>query len=724
VSPRLRLPRAAALVPGAALLLCALPSQAVVTSTWTVETYAQFDAGDATDAFITSLGELRPGWTTERSSSLEGDGVWSALRLASGKILVGSDADGAIYRFDGKDPKKVVSLPGVLAVVTMVESGGVVYAGGMPSDTVWKVDVAAGKASAFVKLGKAKAGAADPKDDDEPETIWSLAAGKDGTLYAGTGPDGKLWAIDKGGKARVVFATTDKRVTAVTVTSDGAVWFGSSERALVFRYDPKSGDTRAMADFAGNEIAAIAEGGGAVVVAANELVDTLAGPGKTAADIEATEKPAAPKGHVTKAPEAGSKPGAEKDTSSGERKGARKGKGALFRVELDGRLEQLHALTSTYFTSLAVDPQGAIYAGAADKGRIYLIEPDDTVATAFDVDERAVAQVFWDGKQLAFTTDDAAALYRVTGKASTAKYVSEVYDAKNPSRWGRLLWQGGGKLGLETRTGNTAKPDVGWSAWAAPTKVSSIGGGQSGGAIASPAGRYLQFRVALPDGANLRRVVAYFLPANIATAVEEVTVEPATKESQPTLKEAGGKTRSPVLRVKWKIDNTDSDDTGYVLAVRKDGDADWRTLQTGKPPFTSTSFEWNTETFADGWYRVRVTSSDALANSPDRALTSQATSALFVIDNTRPVIEGLTVKGGRADARVADELSVITEMAFAIDDGPWQLGTTTDGIFDGEAESLRVDVPTGLSKGTHTLSLRAADAAGNVGSATTTFVIR
>ena len=66
-----------------------------------------------------------------------------------------------------------------------------------------------------------------------------------------------------------------ENVTAVTVTSDGAVWFGTSDRALVFRYDPKTKTTRAMADFAGNEIAAIAEVAGGVVVAANELADPV-----------------------------------------------------------------------------------------------------------------------------------------------------------------------------------------------------------------------------------------------------------------------------------------------------------------------------------------------------------------------------------------------------------------------------------------------------------------
>jgi len=709
---------ARAAVPVAVVCGLVWPSQAVVTSTWTVESYAQFDSGDATDAFITSLGEVRPGWQTKRVD-LEGDGVWCALRTSSGAILFGSDADGAVYAVSGDKPKKIGAIPGAIAVVALAEAGSTVYAGAMPSNQIWKLDPAGGKPTAVAKLdGKSKA------SDGSAETVWALAAGKDGTLYAGTGPDGRLWSI-KGSTAKPVFETTDKRITAVTVTSDGAVWFGTSERALVFRHDPRSGETRAMADFAGNEIGAIAEVAGGVVVAANELVDVVPGPGKTAAQLESVEKPSAPKGQAAKMPDTGSKPGADKDPGSGERKGARKGKGALFRVGNDGRLEQLHALTATYFTSIAVDAGGSIYAAAADKGRIYLVEPDDTVATAFDVDERAIAQVFWDGKQLAFTTDDTAALYRASGKASAAKYVSDVYDAKSPSRWGRLLWQGTGKLVVETRTGNTAKPDVGWSAWAAPGKIAATGGGVQGGAITSPPGRYLQFRVSLPDDGSLRRVTAHFVPQNAATSIEEITVEPAQKDSQPTLKEAGARTRSPVLKLKWKIENPDNDDTAYVLQVRKDGDADWRTLATGKAPLTATSFDWNTETFPDGWYRLRVTSSDALANSPDRALEAQRTTPLFVVDNTRPAIDGLTVKGGKADARVTDDLSVITEMAYSIDDGAWQLGTTADGIFDDQTETLRIDLPaTGLAKGTHTLSVRVADAAGNVGAATTTFVVR
>jgi len=697
--------------------LFSLRAEAIVTATWTVETYQQFDAGDATSAFIMSTGEIRPGWATKRTA-LEGDAVWSALKLADGTVLLGSDANGAIYRVKDDKSSKLVSIDGAIAVVALAQtSDGAVWAGAMPGNRIWKIDVGAGKASAGPVLGKEK--------DKDVETIWSLAASGD-TVYAGTGPKGKLYAI-KGGSAREVFSTDDKRVTALTVTSDGAVWMGTSERALVFRYDPRDGKTRAMADFAGNEVSALAPYRDGVVAAANDLVDTPPAGPKTPAQVEAGEKPTGNKGQPVKAPDVGTKPGADKDpppVADLGRKGAKKGKGALFRIGADARLDQLHALTQTYFTSVAVGPDGAIYAGAADKGRVYMVDKEDAVATAFDVDERSVSQIWFDHANVAFATDDAAALYRATGRASQARYVSDVLDAKAVSRYGKLTWVTAGKVKIETRSGNTAKPGTGWSEWQSPSAIGKLGGGNEGGKIASPAGRYLQFRAALEDdAARLRRVSAYYVPQNQATLVTEVTVELSTKESLPTLKDSAAKPRSPVLKIKWKIDNPDNDDTFYTIDVRRDGEANWRPVSTGKAPLTATTWEWNTETYPDGWYRMRVTSSDAAANSPDRALTSSFTTPLFAIDNTRPLIEALSVAYPKVTARATDAISTIAEMAYSVDDGPWQLGTTADGLFDDSVEDLRIELPVGLAKGAHTLAVRVADTAGNVGSTSTSFVV-
>jgi hypothetical protein len=326
---------------------------------------------------------------------------------------------------------------------------------------------------------------------------------------------------------------------------------------------------------------------------------------------------------------------------------------------------------------------------------------------------------------LSFTSDDAAAYYRATGRAAQAKYVSDTLDAKAVAKYGRLAWSATGKVKLETRSGNTAKPGVGWSEWQTPQGLVNTGGGGQGGKIASPVGRYLQFRVALEDeGARVRKVSAYYVAQNQATVVQDVTVEPAVKETLPTTKDSAAKPRSPVMKIKWKVENPDGDDTAYTLEARRDGEANWRPIATGKAPLTATSWDWNTETYPDGWYRLRVTASDAGANSPDRALTSNASTTMFAIDNSRPAIDNLTVSYPRATARASDAISTLAEMAYSVDDGPWQLGTSTDGLFDDTTEDLKIELPANLPRGTHTLAVRVADAAGNVGSVSSTFVIK
>ena len=79
-------------------------------------------------------------------------------------------------------------------------------------------------------------------------------------------------------------------------------------------------------------------------------------------------------------------------------------------------------------------------------------------------------------------------------------------------------------------------------------------------------------------------------------------------------------------------------------------------------------------------------------------------------------------QASQSSPRRAASIEQAVTVAFSIDDGPWQLGTTADGIFDDQQETLRLDLPGGLAKGTHALSVRVADAAGNVGAATTSFV--
>ena len=689
---------------------------ASVTATWDVDSYKSFEKGEADAAFITSLGEVRPGWSTE-SVDLEFDSAWSSVRGPDGTTYIGSDDKATIYQVKGKKVTKLASIGKAVAVVSMaLDADNTLYVGTMPEGEVWKVDIKSGKSSKIATLKDA-------------ETVWALTLAK-GDLYAGTGPKGLLYKIDtKSGSTSVAFDSEDKRIMSLLSTGDGAVWLGTSDKALLFRHDLTTKKTRAVADFKGNEISALAEWRGTVIAAANDLKAHSSTGFKTKEAVEKTEGKKDP-GQAPKLPKKDTKPGSEKKTPAGvepQPKSLRKGTGALYRVRGDGQLTQLHALTNTYFTSIAVNSKGQIFAGAAEKGRIYLVDQDESVSTAIDIDQRYIAQIMIDSKDaLSFTTGDSASLYRSAGQAKSSNYKSEVFDAKAPARFGGLVWHGKGALTVETRTGNTGEPGVGWSGWQAPASLIRGVGNTSRAKVKSPPGRYFQYRVKFgsDQDALLRKTSLFYLPANTATRVTAVTIEPGTKaEDIIPLGPEAAKPRSPVLKVKWEIENEDGDKTAYALAVRREGEVRWRMVRTGAKPLTKTEYEWNTETVPDGYYRLRVTASDRLANTRPRTLDSSWTTPLIVVDNERPRVSGLSVRYPAATARATDAMSTIAALAFSVDDGPWQIGGTQDGIFDDPSELLKLTMPSNLAKGAHTLAIRVSDSAGNVGSATTSFRI-
>ncbi|RMH44451.1 MAG: hypothetical protein D6689_02225, partial [Deltaproteobacteria bacterium] len=171
--------------------------------------------------------------------------------------------------------------------------------------------------------------------------------------------------------------------------------------------------------------------------------------------------------------------------------------------------------------------------------------------------------------------------------------------------------------------------------------------------------------------------------------------------------------------------NPDGDETAYTIDVRREGDVRWRRLVTKNGrPITTTKYKWNTETFPDGYYQVRVTASDHPANPANRAVRTERITPLFLVDNHKPALRGISVRFPSVSVRATDGMSAIAEAAFSVDDGPWQLVAPDDGVFDGLSEMLLFRLPSNLAPGMHTLAIRAADEAGNIGSDSVTFEVR
>ncbi len=680
-----------------ALVCAAWPARAVSTRTFRLTNYKDFDEGEATGVLLSSLGEASSGFGATRVDVSE-PVVYSSVAAPDGTVYVGTGDQGAIYAYAKGKARKVAKLDAVLVTSLAVGPTGTVYAGTMPGGRVFAVEKD-GKTKELAKL--------------DAEHVWALAydEGKQ-TLYAATGPAGRLFAIDLKAperpgvsRARLVYDTGEKHLLSMVRGDDGALYAGSADQAILYRIVPDASGARvtALHDFEGEEVRAIARRGATLYVAVNAFQ-------KSGALSLDTSGPLAPRGTKMVLPPAPPTPPASALPSRD-----RKGKGAVYRVDPDGRVEQLHALAEGYFTALHVDRDGNVYAAAGSNGRVYLIRPDRTVITAFDLPERQVLTLSLDGPEHVLGTGDAGALYQLSSDPpKDAHYLTKVLDAQFPARWGNVKWSGAGALAVQTRSGNTSKPDKTWSGWQSPARTSASEG-EGAGKIGSPEGRYLQVRVnfAAPH-TILRDLTVYYLPQNQRPRVTELTVGDDAPARHVPVSLRAGKPRSPVVKLRWKIENPDDDELVYRLFFREESEVNWKPLG-GPEPITRTEYDWNTESIPDGNYVVKVVASDERANPREEALEHSLTSSPFLVDNRKPELADVKVAYPWASGRARDSFSAISELAYSIDGGDWQPVAPRDGLFDEPVEEFSFKLPSGLAPGAHSLAVRAVDAADNVG---------
>jgi len=138
------------------------------------------------------------------------------------------------------------------------------------------------------------------------------------------------------------------------------------------------------------------------------------------------------------------------------------------------------------------------------------------------------------------------------------------------------------------------------------------------------------------------------------------------------------------------------------------------------PPSRATSLTWKTTDVPDGIYWLKIVASDEQANPAD-PLTADVVSRSFVVDNTPPdVIIDLRREDDSpspASVTVFDRTTYSTSAEFKVDDGEWLAAIPEDGIFDSQYEAIVLDEAR-LPEGSHEVTLRARDAAGNVTSKT------
>jgi sugar lactone lactonase YvrE len=707
-----------------AFLLCICTiSFAGGTRTWRLTSYKDFDEGEADGVLLSSLGEASSGFTATRVDVNESV-VYSSVSAPDGTVYFGTGDEGVVYAYQKGKLRKLAKLDAVLVAALAVGPGGSVFAGTMPGGRVFAID-RDGKAREVAKL--------------DAEHVWGLVydEGKQ-TLYAATGPNGRLFAIDVarldrpavGRRDRLLYDTGEKHLLSLLRAEDGSLLAGSADQAILYKITPAAtgATVRALHDFEGDEVRAIARRGPSVYVAVNEFTRT------GATTTTTSNGPNAPKGTKMVLPATPSNSAATTSTAALTRD--RKGHGAIYRLDPDGRVEQLHALADGYFTALHADGDGNVWAASGANGRVYLIRPDRTVITALDLPERQVLTLAFDASAQQNSghgasapngllgTGDAGALYRISAEPpKDAHYVTKVLDAQFPARWGNLRFSGHGALTLETRSGNTSRPDKTWTPWAAPLKPEKLSDGGVG-RIASPSGRYLQVRADFGAPRTvLRDLTIYYQPQNQRPRVSEITVGDEGAARHPSALARGTKPRSPVVKLRWRVDNSDEDDLIYRVYFREESESNWKPIG-GPEPLTRTELDWNTESIPDGNYVIKVVASDERSNPKEEALDSSLVSTPFLVDNRKPEVSGVKVEYPIVSGHAVDSFSPISELAYSVDGGDWQPFAPKDGIFDEPNEEFAVRLPAGLAAGTHSIAIRAVDAAENVGAVQLSFRVK
>jgi hypothetical protein len=660
------------------VVLGAGDATAVGTRRFVLDKGDDFKGGDLKGVAVDTTGRVRAGFNLGSVPISDATTVWSLLPQADGSLLVGTGNEGKLLRVQaGK--VSVAAETKQLVVTSLAQTwGGSVAVATLPEGKLLKYD--GGKITDLAKL-------------DGVEHIWQVAFDKKtNSLFAATGPEGKLFRVDQNGTAQVYFDAAEQHLMSVAIAPNGTVYAGASDKAKLYKLTGP-GRASVLFDFGRTEVRAIEVGkGGEVYAIANEISTGSYAPtrkGKTAT---------APAGPVPKPPKT-------------------KGKGTLYRFESDGTPDQLLDDKEEHFTSLALGDDGKVYVGTGVEGRVYTVDSTHNAVLVGDVEERQIGAMLMAGKQQWIAGSDPAVLHPIKGIGGTDSiWTSKVLDAGLRARFGKLSWVSTAPLELSTRTGNTKEPDDTWSPWSNGMAAAAV--------IGSPPGRYLQVRArwSRDKDAVLREITIPFLTDNLRATITEIEASTAARKDRvPTsasdVTASGGPvTDSPDTKVNltWKVDNPDKDELRFRLQYRLIGTNTWYDLLKPGEKLTKESHSWETKDLPEGQYRVRVIASDELSNPPDRVRRHELESGIVLVDNTAPRIENLTAQARRVKGRAIDGVGPIKriEISTAGSD-EWHPFHPIDGIFDEQAEDFDADVSSFAPQGAVLLAVRVYDEANN-----------
>ncbi len=697
-------------------------AQASEPGVWTIGTKGDILKGDSRGVSIDDNGTIRLAPKLTEAFKTDQPYVWSSAVDANGNVFLGTGADGKIFKVDASGAGKLFADLNELNVSAMaIGKNGEIYAGTSPDGKVYRLD-GGGAATVFFE----------PKE----KYIWSLAVLSDGSLAVGTGENGKIYRVKSASapaESSLLFDTSETHIICLAADKSGNLYAGTDANGLVLRFGA-DGKPFALLDSTLREIHDLSIGADGSVyalalgdsVSAPKPADAATAAAATESKTVTTDKPAT-------------------ETPAKSRYDLSAAKSAVYRILPDGGSDVLWNSPTAAAFSIAAD-NGGVLIGTADKGRIYKAANDGRETLVVQSDEGQISTLKNINQNIYATSSNQGKLYRFGAETvSQGIYDSPVLDAKAVSSWGRIWWNAGGNVQLETRSGNTEKPDETWSAWSANYTDSK------GAQIVSPKAKYLQWRAILKNlsaadtpnspPAFLSEVSVAFLARNIAPEVLSVQVLPSNvglaanppMQIDPNIELSGldpqvfgiVNVAQPPRKIyqraatslQWTAEDRNGDKLLYDLYYRAAGETSFNLL---KENLTDNFYTIDGQMLADGRYVFKVVARDSPSNPAANALSGARISEPANVDNTAPTVTAVLPPTNGDTAKTTFEANeaagYLTRAEFSVNGGEWQTVYADDGISDSRREIYTVTVPVKMS-GEYSVSLRVFDSNGNAGNA-------
>lgn len=703
---------------GLAVLAASL--QAVVPQKWELRTREDYLKGKFDGISVSYDGMLAMAPKEERIAAPQEEFYLSVLATADGTTFLGTGHGGKIYRI-GKDGKAEVwfQAPEMDVTSLVLDKKGILYAATSPNGRVYKI-TGSGKGEAFF--------------DPAEKYIWDLLFLDSGDLWAAVGESGGIYQVSPQGEGRMFFKAAENHILCLERTTRGDVIAGSGGNGLVYKITP-DGRASVLFETPYEEVRSLAvDREGQIYAAASGTPtrspkdDNPGVPVRVDAEVSVVVSASAADGRPASAPASGAKDG-----------------GALYRVTGDGLAKRLWSSDDEMiYTILWREAENKVLFGTGGKGRIYSVDREERVALLLQQSSEQVYQLVpLDSKVYVLSNNPCYFGLLLAEQRFAGEYTSPVLDARTLAAWGRVVWDAavaaGASIQLQSRSGNTNEPNATWSDWSPLYSKTEE-------QILSPKARFLQVKVLFRTQTGkvspvLDRVTVFYLQSNVAPSiarleflrpnevyfklpdqddiilgVERNLAEAPAKKDELRISLPGRKAeRKGFQTVVWDASDENGDTLRYGLAMKKDGESEWRVLEEG---LTETIYAFDTLSFPDGTYSLKLTASDSPSNPLGLELKSEKSGPPLVIDNSLPAVKNFTaVKNGAAldiSFQAEDAYSYIEEAKVLVRPGEWRVVFPVDGIADSRSESFKfsLKLPPGAE---NQVTVRVRDSYGNVG---------